>query len=227
MDSAANPSTAHQTLQLKELRLRAGMSVQLKRKNNDNSKIEAQFLAAIPGKSIMVGPNGTHDWIATLAAGEECVLSGFTGQHDFVFATQVLQTFSDPFHYVMLAYPATASARLVRRALRMKTSIPSTAVRLGDDNPIDATLIDLSTAGGLVSCPVSLGAVGDQVALAFSGEFEGKALEMSFVASIRHTSKVETGNSYNVGLFFQDISQESKLALHYLVQAVAAQAHEY
>lgn len=224
MDSAANPNTAIQSLPLKELRLRAGMSMQFNRKNNDNSKIEAQFLAAIPGKSIMVGPNGAHDWIATLVAGEECVLSGFTGQYDFVFSTQVLQTFAEPFHYVLLAYPPAVSARLVRRALRMKTSIPSTAVRLGDDNPINATLIDLSTAGGLVSCPESLGAVGDKVALAFSSEFEGQVLEMSFVASIRHTSKVEASNSYNVGLFFNDISQENKLALHYLVQAVAAQA---
>jgi hypothetical protein len=44
---------------------------------------------------------------------------------------------------------------------------------------------------------------------------------MSFIASIRHTSKVDAGNSYNVGLFFNNVSQESKLALHYLVRALS------
>jgi hypothetical protein len=173
MNSATTPDTSIEQYPLKDLRLRAGMSVQLRRESNGDNKIEAQFLASIPGKSIMVGPNGPHEWISTLTVGEECVLNGFTGQYDFVFPTQVLQTFVEPFHYVLLAYPGAVSARLVRRALRMKTSIPASAARIDDGNPIDVTLIDLSTAGGLVTCPESLGAVGDKVAFAFSGEFEG------------------------------------------------------
>jgi hypothetical protein len=85
------------TLPLRSMRLRPGMALQTKRLVEGSTKKDSQFLAAIEGKGVIVGPVGREGVSTGLEAGEVCILRGFTGQYGFSFLSKVLQAFEKPF----------------------------------------------------------------------------------------------------------------------------------
>ena len=212
-----NESTsAVSDISLKSLKLRPGMSLQVQRSGQDASR-EAQFLAAIDGKGVMVGPH-TSAGATGMKAGEDYLVRGFTGQYDFAFSGRVIQTFEEPFTYALLAYPSAVQARLVRRAMRMKTSVPALATPEGAA-AASVTLIDVSVAGAMVKSPAQLGAVGAGVTLAFSVDIDKSRANLGLAASICHSNRCDSGEGYNVGLVFKSATANDKLVLHYLVQS--------
>lgn len=201
---------------LKSLKLRPGMSLQVQRAGQDASR-EAQFLAAIDGKGVMVGPHTTAG-ATGMKAGEDYVVRGFTGQYDFSFSGRVIQTFEEPFTYALLAYPSAVKGRLVRRAMRMKTSVPALATP--ENTPAAAvTLIDVSVAGAMIKSPAQLGAVGSSMTLAFSVDVDKTSANVSLAGSICHSNRCDSGEGYNIGLAFKSVAANDKLVLHYLVQS--------
>ena len=215
MAQDSTPATAAE-LTLKALRLRPGMSLQVQRAG-DGTHREAQFLAAIEGKGVMVGPHTTAG-ATGMKAGDDYVVRGFTGQHDFFFGARVIQTFEEPFTYALLAYPAVVSARLVRRAMRMKTSVPALATP--ENTPaVAVTMIDVSVAGAMVKSPVMLGGVGVNLKLALTVEVGGAHPALSLSAQVCHCNRCDSGEGYNIGLAFKNVSASDKLVLHEMVQS--------
>src|ERR1035437_8629164 len=137
MTNNSSPEThPTQTLGFKALKLRVGLALQAQGVAAGARKEEAQFLAAVDLKGIMLGPYRSGDTIA-LTSGSEYIIRGFTGQYDFSFNTKVIQTFEKPFIYALLEYPPTVNARLVRCAMRMKTSFPAKIIPTDRSAPLD------------------------------------------------------------------------------------------
>jgi hypothetical protein len=203
-------------ISLKTMRLRPGMSLQVQRAGQDGSR-EAQFLAAIDGKGVMVGPHATAG-ATGMKAGEDYLVRGFTGQYDFAFGARVIQTFEEPFIYALLAYPPAVQARLVRRAMRMKTSVPALATPEGAP-AATVTVIDLSVAGAMIKSPAVLGGVGAGLTLAFAVDVDKSRANLSLPTSICHSSRCDSGEGYNIGLAFKAVSTNDKLVLNYLMQS--------
>lgn len=217
------PNDTHQApvteVALRSLKLRPGVSLQTQGVTPGSPRLEAQFLAAIEGKGVMVGPHGGSPGAKSpLKAGDEYTVQGFTGQHDFSFKAQVIQTFEVPFVYALLVYPKVVQARLVRRSLRMKTSLPAKVSSPGG-GAVSATLIDVSPFGAMVHVPTAVGAIGDQVNLAVGVDFEGEQVSLEIPAALCHSHKAEAGDGVHVGMSFKTVSQRDKLILHYLAQS--------
>ena len=204
---------------LRSLKLRPGVALQTQGLRPDSPKLEAQFLAAIEGKGVMVGPHAAFSGKSPLKAGDEYTVQGFTGQHDFSFKAQVIQTFEVPFVYALLVYPKVVQARLVRRSLRMKTSLPAKVSLPGGSSAINVTLIDVSPFGAMVHAPSTVGAIGDLVNLAVGVDFEGEAVSLEIPAALCHSHKADAGDGVHVGMSFKTVSQRDKLILHYLAQS--------
>ena len=206
-----------QQISLKTLKLRPGQALQTQSPEAGALKEEAQFLAGIENKGIMVGPyqSGLK---STLELDAYYFVSGFNGQYDFSFPSQVLQVFEQPFPYALMTYPAFVDARLVRRAMRMKTSHPATISVSWSADVLPVTLLDISHCGALVHSTSALGSVGGEVSLAISVEFEGEAADLVIPSSIRHATKAADGEGANVGLAFKPISKSAKLLLYFLAQ---------
>lgn len=205
-------------LGLKNLRLRPGMSLQVQRVGQGEYR-EAQFLAAIDGKGVMVGPHSSAG-ATGMKAGDDYLVRGFTGQHDFSFTGRVIQTFEEPFTYALLTYPPAVQARLVRRAMRMKTSLPALATPVGAP-AATVTMIDVSVAGAMIKSPAPLGAVGAGLTLAFALEVDQTLTNIALPATICHSNRCDTGEGYNIGLAFKAVAAGDKLVLHDLVQSAA------
>lgn len=209
------------TLPLRSMRLRAGMALQTKRLVEGSTKKDSQFLAAIEGKGVMVGPVGPDGVSTGLEVGEVCIVRGFTGQYEFSFLSKVLQTFEKPFAYALLLYPKLVDARQVRQSMRIVTSIPAELSVPGQsvEPAHEVTLIDISPAGAMVRADTPLLAVGSSVNLAFSVEFEGAPVHLNLSGAVCHSHASSEKDVYFVGMAFTGLTRQDKLMLHYITES--------
>jgi len=210
-----SPSHPTEAISFKALKLRAGLALQVQATDDGSRGQDAQFLAAVGQKCIMVGPFRTGEKIH-LKVGVEYLIKGFNGQYDFSFNAKVVQNFEQPFAYALMEYPTTVNARLVRNAMRMKTSMPASATPAGQNQALDITVIDLSHSGAMVHSPTPLGGFGDVVNLALPFVFENEPINLMIPSIICHSYKREDGVGLNVGLAFKPNSRNDKLMLHLL-----------
>jgi hypothetical protein len=206
----------------KTLRLRPGMFLQAQSMAKGAPRYDAQFLGIIDGKGVMVVPDGVLSLKHGMQAGENFLIRGFTGQYDFSFASTVIRIFDysyrdPPLAYALLSYPETVEARQVRRALRVRASLPVTVSLESGSNPVAATLMDLSVAGALINSPAPIGVAGDQMNLAFSIDFENEKLDLVIPATICRSLRSNSEEGFLTGLLFKNISRNDKLALYYFV----------
>lgn len=201
-------STSVSEVSFKELKMRPGTLVQIGPEAGSHGAIEAQFVATLPGKGIMLSP---YDSPEELAVGENHVVRGFTGQYDFVFSASVLQNFKAPFAYALFAYPEKVQARLVRKAMRLKTSLPANIGAPGGNGALPVTLLDFSVAGAMIKAPQALGANGESLELAFSFDIDNSRINLKLAAQIAHSG--DTPDGYRIGLMFSGLSTNDKMAL--------------
>lgn len=209
------------TLPLRSMRMRPGMALQTRRLVQGSTKKDSQFLAAIEGKGVMVGPVGPEGVGTGLEAGEVCIVRGFTGQYEFSFLSKVLQTFESPFAYALLQYPEWVDARQVRQSMRVVTSIAARLSAPGQSlvPAQEVTLIDLSLAGAMVRTSTGVLGVGSSVNLAFSVEFDGSPAPLDLFGVVCHSHAATGEDAYLVGMAFKGLTQHDKLMLHYITES--------
>jgi len=205
-----------QQISLKELGLRPGIALQVRRLVEGASKKEGQLFGAIENRGVMVGPQGPEGEDTGLTEGDVCIVRGFTGLHEFSFISKVLQTYEKPFVYALLAYPTQVDARQVRQSLRTKTSWPVT-VRIGELK-LDGQLLDISMQGAMISTPTATAAVGKTLDLSIGAVVEGEPTDLALKATVCHARQAADGGGHFTGMAFHGLSQQDKLLLHYLTK---------
>ncbi len=218
MNQAASETLKNNVLQitLKELGLRPGIALQVRRLVEGASKKEGQLFGAIENRGVMVGPQGPEGEDTGLTEGDVCIVRGFTGQHEFSFISKVLQTYEKPFVYALLAYPTQVDARQVRQSLRTKTSWPVT-VQLGELK-LDGQLLDISMQGAMISTPTATTAVGKTLDLSIGAVVEGEPITLALKATVCHAHKAADDTCHFTGMAFHGLNQQDKLVLHYLTK---------
>ncbi len=218
MNQAASETLKNNVLQitLKELGLRPGIALQVRRLVEGATKKEGQLFGAIENRGVMVGPQGPEGEDTGLTEGDVCIVRGFTGQHEFSFISKVLQTYEKPFVYALLAYPTQVDARQVRQSLRTKTSWPVT-VQLGELK-LDGQLLDISMQGAMISTSTATAAVGKTLDLSIGAVVEGEPTTLALKATVCHAHKAADGACHFTGMAFHGLNQQDKLVLHYLTK---------
>lgn len=217
-DTGTSASTTTTRMPLKQLGLRAGMALQTRRLVEGTSKKESQYIGAIESKGVMVGPIGADAEQTGLTEGEVCVVRGFTGQYEFSFLSKVLQTFEKPFVYALLAYPALVDARLVRQSMRVKMTWP-TRVTVPGQIPVDASLVDLSAAGAMVTTAQALAGVGELLTLELVLKVDDSPVALALQAKVCHSNRLATDDTVCTGLAFVGATAQDKMALGYVTQS--------
>lgn len=212
----SNDSAQESTVSFAALRLRPGTMLNIQRDAIGAPLNEIHFLGSVAEKIIMVTQKIEDGNRSLLNAGENYILSGFSGQHDFSFSSRVTQLLQAPFPYATLAYPASVQAKLVRRLTRIKTSLPAIVTSLSSDSVFDATLADLTIAGALLESPTALGKSDETLHISFTADLGNGKKELALLAKVRHVRHTVHG-SCSTGVEFNDLSQDDKLVLHYIV----------
>jgi hypothetical protein len=206
----------------KTLRLRPGNLLHAQLVADGSASFDAQFLGVINGKGIMMAPLDPFSLKDGLHSGEHVVIRGFSGQYDFYFESLVLQFFdyrlrNPPLASALLSCPETVEAKLVRSAMRVRACLPAAVSPIGQTHPVAVTLKDVSVTGALIHSPVTLGAVGAQLDLAVSIDFEEQKQDLLIPAIICRCTRTDAQEGFQIGLLFQNISQKDKLLLYYFV----------
>jgi len=180
--------------------------------------IELQFLAAMPGQGVLLEAVDAGALRQGLQVDADVRVRGFDGCQEFSFASRVLQVFdygqrNPPLAYALVGYPETVETRQVRRARRVRVSLPATA-RFADGRRVPGFVRNLSTAGALFESHVAPCAVGATFELHIATEFEGEPLELRLPASV---CRLQEPDGTLCGIVFHDVPREDKLGLHYLV----------
>lgn len=218
-DPHSNPASPVERLPLRHLGLRAGMALQTRRLVEGTSKKESQYIGAIEGKGVMVGPMSAEAEQTGLSEGEVCVVRGFTGRHEFSFLSKVLQTFQKPFVYALLSYPTLVDTRLVRNSMRIKTCWSAhVAVAHRLEQVHAATVVDCSTAGAMVTLLQPIAPVGELLRLTLPWEMEAHKRTLQLHARICHSHRLSGDALYCVGMAFTPLEEQERLMLAYLVQ---------
>lgn len=224
MIDTPTPSTGETTrLPLKQLGLRAGMALQTRRLVEGTSKKESQYIGAIESKGVMVGPIGADAEQTGLSEGDVCVVRGFTGQYEFSFLSKVLATFEKPFVYALLAYPALVDAKLVRQSMRVKMTWP-TRVTAPNQSTVDAHLVDLSTAGAMVTTAHTLASVGEMLKLELVLQVDETPVTLHLQSRVCHCNRLLGNDTVCTGLAFVGTTVQDKMALGYVTQSSMANA---
>jgi c-di-GMP-binding flagellar brake protein YcgR len=201
---------------LKTLRLRPGVVLNIQKMREGTPVIEAQFIAALEGKGVILTPSGTDAHKTEIIIGDEYLIKGFTGQTDFSFTAPVLNVFKTPFAHALFAYPATVKAKEVRRSKRMKIALPATISPRGQENPLKVSIVDLSADGAMISSPGFLGGVGNLFDLLFPIKFDGVYTSLHIVAKLRHRTSTDNEGG-EIGFSFESLSREHKLLLNHFL----------
>jgi c-di-GMP-binding flagellar brake protein YcgR len=201
---------------LKTLRLRPGIALDIQRVCAGAPVIGVKFVAAIEGKGVMLTPSGKDSHKTEILVGDKYLVQGFTGQTDFCFTAPVLNVFTTPFAYVLVAYPDAVKAKQVRKAMRMKSSLHATISPRGQDIPLKVSIIDLSVDGAMISSPDFLGGVGSLFDLVLPVKVDDTHTNLNIVAKLRHRTSTDNDGS-KIGFSFENVSWEHKLLLNYIL----------
>jgi len=196
--------------------LRPGLFLQIQRMGEGAAVEEAQFIAAIEGKGVMLTPTGKDSLKTEIIIGEEYLIQGFTGQTDFSFTAPALNVFKAPFAHVLFAYPASVHAKKVRKSMRMKTALPATLSPSGQNTPLEVSIVDLSDAGAMIVSPRSLGVIGSLFDLVLPIKFDDVDTNLNILTKLRHNNLADN-DGRKIGLSFENLSMEHKLLLNYFV----------
>jgi hypothetical protein len=218
--SPAEASPAHVWLPASELRLRSGLLLQAQGTNKATPPFEARYIGAIEGKALFLEALGSFRFNDAVRAGESLSIRGFTGLHDFRFATRVLQacdfSFRDPpYIFAVIEFPTLVHARRVRKSIRIPAAIPATATPLHGLPPAAATIIDLSEEGALLRTEDDLGVVGDVLNLSFS---LGDDADLTYVETLSRICHRRIGDDGVVcGVQFEAIAERDRVRIRELV----------
>ena len=216
-----DPDKTFEPIDLKVLRLQPGLLLKAQPASAPGVEFELQFLGILDDKGVLVEPTSVQSLRLGLRGDELLRVRGFTGRHDFNFATRVMRVFDftfrePPLAYAMLSYPTEIEARQVRSAQRVRVDLPASAIPAGEDRRIAVTVRDLSTAGALLESDEPPGTPGGELVLYLQSTFEGEPIEVVLPALVTRLGRTGADTALT-GVLFQDVLRGDRLALHYLV----------
>jgi hypothetical protein len=213
-------SAPSQTLDAAMLRLNVGDTLHMRLAGGiDGTQYGVRYLGGLRGHSLMTTlplVDGDPIW---MRPGASYIFRTLSGMYVYAFTSKVLKARSKPYPYAHFAYPAMVQARQVRRAARVRLSLPALA-RRADGGAVAVTLRDLSLNGVLIESADHLGAVGDTLELELPIALDEVNKRMKLAATLRNCAGVSAEGCsppLRAGLEFGRLGNDDLLLLHYFI----------
>lgn len=163
--------------------------------------------------SVLVSAPLANGRLVFLKEGQRLLVRGFVGRDAVGYSTRVLKSNLSPFAYLHLAWPDEVQTMRIRGSARVPVELVCAVIAA--DAQYSARMIDLSQGGARLLSRVSIGAVGDQVQLAFRINPGGTEIYLRPRALVR--TVVDEQGQITTGVEFIDLSETDNLYLSNMV----------
>lgn len=184
-------------------------------------RLTVRVIGYHPGNSLIVTAPRAQDKLLLVREGQVYIVRMLVGRWVYGFNVTVLRSCTYPYPYLHLSYPSEVQSLQVRTSSRIRTKL-IVAVRPAEggpeaQEPVVATLSDISLAGAQVTSRTPLGEVGGELTIAVRVSIGTAEHAISLPATIcnkalRSADKDGEGNVY--GVSFHDIADGESLVLH-------------
>ena len=159
-----------------------------------------------------------------LVENDPVIVRVFSRQSAFAFRASVLRACKLPFDYLHLSFPTKAQGTLIRKAMRVRTSIPAQVGKGDGGEMAQGTLLNLSATGALIHSLVPLGEEGGLVRLRFETKLHDVESVIDVAADIRNVqegaAEGEDDVEYQYGVDFRDLSPTDRMQIKSLVYQI-------
>lgn len=200
--------------------------VQIRLLGTDGGKIMySHLIGYVKGTTIILTlPREGEHWVS-VPEGEVVEVRNLTGNHIYVFRSEVLRVSLGGVPYMHLRYPSQVQRQQLRRAPWAKTNLP-VAVTAKDGHRAEGHITNLSSSGAHLTAYSSLGNKDDVLRLAFRVECGTSTAELELGAVIRReVGEGGAGGLLEYGVEFQGLSDEEALWLKCMVYERIAEGY--
>lgn len=216
---------ASSSFSFEDMRLAVGDRLQIEcSASTGMQRAFVRVLGYLEGISLMVtAPAAGRNRIA-LIENDLVIVRAFSRQSAFAFRASVLRACKLPFDYLHLSFPTKAQGTLIRKAMRVRTSIPAQVGKGDGGEMAQGTLLNLSATGALIHSLVPLGEEGGLVRLRFETKLHDVESVIDVAADIRNVqegaAEGEDDVEYQYGVDFRDLSPTDRMQIKSLVYQI-------
>ncbi|HEY3327283.1 MAG TPA: flagellar brake protein [Novimethylophilus sp.] len=188
-----------------------------------------RLLGFLKGSSLIVRLPAAWNGTIPLAEGDTVLVRGFSGRIAYAFNCDVLKVRHLPYSYCHLSYPAEIQGAEIRKAVRVRVSIPARLSNLapGSTSGQEATISDLSALGVQADCAIPLGEPGQHVAISFRFWLQPNDYEVNFNAGgiIQSSHQADNAAGWCYGIRFQNMRSTEAILLQHLIYEQLMEKH--
>lgn len=212
-----------------KLQVGDAVQVQLFSAEPNEARYIVRVLGFQAGASLLIHTPRVKGNPLLLREGQPMTVRLLTGNTVYGFESRILRVCLSPFPYLHVAYPREFQSTVVRKAQRARTNIIASvenADRPSENRePYSTVIVDLSTAGAMLSAPTVMGEVGDSVminAKIFVGGLERYLSIAAAIRGVRERAGEDGAVRQYHGVEFQMVEPEDQLVLHgYVYEQIA------
>lgn len=184
-------------------------------------KHPTKVIGYLQGKSLVVTTPRIDGKVMLVREGQPLIVRMLSGNNMYGFNTQILATSLKPYAHLHLTYPQEIEKIVVRKAMRVSADLDVSVSCVSADNPqqsqqFKGKVLDISTAGALISAAAVLGASGDLLSLTMRVPVAGVQKYIKVPAVIRsiREAEPEAGPERHYGVEFQLLEEMDNILLH-------------
>ncbi|MGD9786816.1 MAG: flagellar brake protein [Sulfuricellaceae bacterium] len=184
----------------------------------------SHLIGYVKGTTILLTlPRDGEHWVS-VPEGEMVEVRNLTGNHIYVFRSEVLRVSLGGVPYMHLRYPLQVQRQQLRRAPWAKTSLAVT-VTAADGHRAEGHITNLSSSGAHLAAYSRLGGKDDALRLAFRVECGAATAELELGAVIRREAEGSEAGLLEYGVEFQGLAEETVLWLKCMVYERIAEGY--
>lgn len=175
--------------------------------------------------SVLVTMPDTRRWAGPPIEGDEFMVRAFSGRHAYGFSTTIGKRAVSPFEYLHLQFPRRITARQIRDAERIATSI--SARLLDAAEAISAVVNNLSATGAEVRAWEPVRVIGDAISLELILDIHKVSTRVVVSAIIRNAHQIPDSSESIYGVQFTDVDAQTNIFLKsFVYQNLVEQPHK-
>ncbi|MEO8598471.1 MAG: flagellar brake protein [bacterium] len=210
------------TVAMDALRWQVGEMLYLQSHDNPAIRYTVRLIGFVKNQSVLVTAPTLDGKFGFIQNGQAFVVRSFSGKKAHAFAATALKSVHVPYPYLHLSYPQHVRGAVIRKGSRAQVKIIAAVIIGQPERNIATTLTDLSVGGASGTSRQPIGLKDAAGRIAFKVHAAGQDALLSLKIVLRSVAQSESGEAYNHGFEFVDLTPNERLILTAFVHQTLA-----